>query len=928
MVKTQSPVEESASRGQRILAGMATLAYTYPYAIIVVGTLLCVLGVWYAQKTMYFDADQANLIRRSAELQSSQDRYVREFPNAEDLVVIVEQGTKDQRQAFIDDLAKRLRAEPQVFDNVFEKVEVSFLQRYALQYVDVPMLKDIATNVEQNLDVFEKLSSSRSLAQLFEQLDTANFAQDSAIEATGLLLPVINGFIDLFQQSMETRGRYVYVSPWSMAAGGDNDAAAQQSIPPEMLQTGTLSFYSTLADDRVYILLARPKYSKQHTKAESLEIATKRMREILAGLERSHTEVMVGLTGEPVLDIDQGECSSRDSMDSTVWSLVLVALVFAWAFREVYRPLMAVFTLMIGVGWTVGFTAIAVGHLNLLTVTFATILIGLGIDFGIHFIYRYDEERFSGLDCLPAMQVTLMGAGLENFTGALSTAIAFWVLLFTDFVGIGELGVIAGTGVMLCYLAMGLVLPSMMFLQERYGYAKKPTGLVQFGFLVKAERFWLDHCNVTVIVCSLLTLWCLWQARTVKYDYNLLNLQAKGLESVRTELHLMNMDSYSLLHGISLASNVAEAGRLMEAYEKLPLVAKVESAARMIPADYGGKKPYLKRIIQAMAQIPPPNDKSDSSVGGAQELRSMGEAFEKTNAQIDALVAKLKNSSDPQVRRNVVKFEKSLHKLFDTLSSMGPGPIEDGLRAFERDFFQDFHRMFEFLKLQVDGPALDLKDLPSSLSSREVGREGSIQVRIFPKENVWEREPLERFVKSMQTVDPQVIGMPVVMYYDCQELRNANERAGMYALVAIWVLILLHFRGIRMALLALFPKVIGVVWMVGIMGYIGVDFNSANFLALPLILGIGLVFGVHVVHRVCEEGGDGIFAHSTGPSIYLAAITTMIGFGTLMAGEHQGVRSLGIIMTTGVGANLLTAVVFLPAVMKWLHNKGSKMSLH
>jgi len=136
----------------------------------------------------------------------------------------------------------------------------------------------------------------------------------------------------------------------------------------------------------------------------------------------------------------------------------------------------------------------------------------------------------------------------------------------------------------------------------------------------------------------------------------------------------------------------------------------------------------------------------------------------------------------------------------------------------------------------------------------------------------------------------------------------------------------LLFRSVKTTLLALFPKLVGVLWMVGLMGWFRVDFNSANFLALPLILGIGLVFGVHVVHRVQEEGSEGMFAHSTGPANALAALSTMLGFGTMIAATHQGISSLGFVMTVGVGANLVASIVFLPAVLRILRGFGVTVS--
>ncbi len=905
----------------RMLKGMATLAYKFPYAIVVAGVLLCLVSLYYTHSHLYFDPDRGNLIRRSAALQKSQDRYLAEFPRAEDMVVIVEDGTDADRRAFIDDLEKALKAEPETFNHVFGKTELSFVRSHALQYVDVNALAEMTQSLEKNLPLIKGIASASSFAELVKSVpaDEMQFHDDKDVIET---LPVVNAALDQLIDCIKTRGHYKFVSPIIKAAGSN-----EEGLPEEIAQ-GSMAIYNTLSKGRIYLLLARPVYPDNVPSDKAIEKSVLRMREILETMQRAHPKVLVSLTGELVLDVDESLVSTSDSSNATVISLILVALVFAWAFREFYRPLMAVFTLILGVGWTMGFATLAVGHLNLLTVTFCTILIGLGIDFGIHFIYRYDEERVTGLASLEAMQATLAGAGRENLTGALSTAIAFWVLVLTDFIGIAELGIIAGTGIMLCYLAMALVLPSLLFIQERFRGEKAVTGISNYKLLASIESLWLNKAGLVVVLCSLFTIWCIGEARKVRYDYNLLNLQSKGIESVRAELHLINNSSYSLLNGITLAANPPEAGRYMELYKKMPGVSAVESVCELIPSDFKSKQPLLTKIKHFMEQVPAPKPYRKPEEGRAsKDMVAMGRSIMSAEKMMRNELHRLERNPDQVIRSQAGECEKKLDELFKMLSSMGPGAIQECISVFERDMFTDMYNLVSLLKEQQDGPPLDVKDIPENLRLREVGRGGLIQVRVFPSENVWDRAAQEKFVRNMQKIDPQAVGMPIMAYYDTQELRHSNEIAGVYALAAIWILLFVHFRRVKITLLALFPKVIGIIWMVGIMGYCGVDFNSANFLALPLILGIGLVFGVHVVHRSCEEGSDGIFGHSTGPAIAMSALTTMIGFGSLIVARHQGISTLGFVMTAGVGANLLTSVVFLPALMAYLKKRGIKIDL-
>ncbi len=899
------------------MMALADLAWKFPVLILALGTLLALGSAFYTWNHLEFDADRANLIRRTPELQANQDRYVAQFPKAEDMVVVVEGGTPEDRMAFVDDLAARLRAEPQTFRDVFEKVELSFLRTHALHYLDLATLEKLSGELARSRRLLDSLSSSKDMTGLLDSFGQVGSGEDPA-GALAEILPFLNEAMGQLLVSLETRGRYAYSSPWAAAFFGE--VAQEDQAPQELEAAGQTVFYNTVAKGRIHVLLARPAHQAGGGGHEATPFAVQRLRELLPGVQRSHPEVQVGLTGEPVLDTDEGNSSTEDSTRSSVLSLVFVALIFALAFRELYRPLMAVFTLVLGVTWTMGFTTLAVGHLNLLTVTFTTILIGLGIDFGIHFIYRYDEELVKGWSPLEAMKITLSGTGLENLTGAGSTAVAFWVLNLTDFIGIAELGTIAGTGIMLCYLAMVTVLPALLFLQDRWFGGGVGTGISQYRTLARMERAWLRHPWIVALLCVLFSIFCFSEARHVRYDYNLLNLQARGLGSVQTEMHLIHASEHSLLYGISLVADLTEARRLTEAFRKLPTVASVESIVPMIPDGYPAKRPFLEAITREMAQVSQPARPGVQQGGTSGNLLAMAGSFMELDHTFREAWPTLRGSEDQSVRREAARFKTALDRLFSTLEGMGPGPIEDGLTAFQKDFFADLQGLVAFLKDQVDHPPLTLEDVPEVLKVREVGRTGLIQLRVFPRQNVWERGPQERFVHSLQQVDPRVVGMPVVMYYDTHELRRANEQAGWYALVAIWILLLVHFRSLKIALLAIFPKAVGVLWMVGIMGYAGVDFNSANFLALPLILGIGLVFGVHVVHRVQEEGGDGVFNHSTGPAIGLAALTTMIGFGTMISAHHQGIATLGFVMTAGVGANLLASILFLPAVLRILRN--------
>lgn len=884
-----------------LLKSLVDFTYRSPWTVLALAALLFVASLAYSALNLEFATDRAALVDQNERFRALAEKFQQEFPDNEELLVVIDGGQTSQREQFADELALRLRARPELFNDIFTKVELPFLRHQALLYLDLKDLQTLRESLAKAQGMVSALANQGDVGKLLA-------ATTSNIEE---MLPVLNSILGQLVKSLQTRGRYPYESPWQQAL-----FAQQQGPKPEEAHTDFLrearrtAFYNTLANDRIHLVLARPSH-------DSGDVINALRREVKR-LKPAYPELNIGITGELVLDQDEMESSISDSMRATLWSLVLVILMFAMSFKNPWRPGMALLALGLSVGWTVGFTALAVGHLNLLTVTFATMLVGLGADFGIHFIYGYEEERTRGREPHRAMVETMRHAGVENFTGAVTTAIAFWAICFTDFRGVAELGLIAGTGVLLSFIAMATVLPALIFLQDR-NQKEVPTEdpRPSWGWVLSVlERWLLAKPIYILLLCIGMTIWSAIRIPQVTFDYNLLNLQSSSLQSVQTELKLLSSDEHGILFAVSLADNLQQAEELSEKFSALHSVSKVESVTPLVPKDYEAKAPVLGQIVKLMATIPLPNPEDPATSGTGKGLRKMADGFMLLESTFREAYPRLISSPDPQVRADAKEFKRILDTLFATLQRMGPGPISDSVTAFQTNLYGDLRSMLSFMKDQRADQPITLDNLPAPIRLRSIGKSGKILVRVYPKGNPWDRDDLRVFVQEIQKIDPDVIGTPVMVYYHTESLKRAFELSGQYALGAIAIILLIHFRNLKNTLLALLPKIVGVIWMLGLMAHFGVLFNPANFMALPLILGIGLIFGVHVVHRLLEDPFEGIFTHSTGPAIALSAGTTMAGFGTLMMAKHQGIASLGFLMTAGVGANVLTSLVLLPALMR------------
>ena len=246
------------------------------------------------------------------------------------------------------------------------------------------------------------------------------------------------------------------------------------------------------------------------------------------------------------------------------------------------------------------------------------------------------------------------------------------------------------------------------------------------------------------------------------------------------------------------------------------------------------------------------------------------------------------------------------------------------LGAFQRAFLGDMQETLSAIRDQDDSGPLTIPDLPGPLRNRFVGKTGKHLVQVYPRHDVWSRAEQETFVRELRSVEPKVTGTPVQLYEYTSLLKNSYVEAAWWALGAITILVFLHFRAVGPVLLSLLPVAVGTLWMIGFMGWAGIPFNPANIMTLPLVIGIGVTNGIHILNRFAEERNPDILGKSTGKAVLVSGLTTIAGFGSLIVGEHQGIQSLGWIMAVGTATCMIAGLTFLPAVLTLLHRRRAK----
>ncbi len=889
---------------ERFLRGLTLALHRHPRLFFYPQVILGVICIGITVRYLEMSKGRSDLVDADRYYHQQFLKYKSEFSAMDDIVVIAESGSMEKNRQFVERLATRMLEEPQYFTNVFYKGDLKLMGRKALLFVPEDKLETMHERLEDFMPFVQKFTQATNLNSLFQMvnLQFIEAGKGNTNDAAALLdgLPALERIVETTIDAVQRPGRPV--SP-GVTALFDSGAEAESGQ------------YLTFDEGKIYIVTARSP-AKEVTRRTVI-----RLRELVSQVKKEVSGINAGVTGEPVLEVDEMNQAQIDTTKAAVVALLIVALIFMYSYDETGRPLKATACLLVGICYTMGFTTIAVGHLNILTITFVPILIGLAIDFGVHLITRYEEELRAGHDQISALQTAMSHTGIGIFTSGFTTAGAFLAMAFTDFKGVREMGIISGGGLLLSLIPMMIMLPILLLKgkQNRMDVHWEDEHRAQRG--AQLEEIWLTRPGLVVVIGLVLTGLAVTQFSKVRFDYNLLNLQTEGLPAVQYEHKLMDRAGKSLLYGAVVSTNLAQAEELKAKLLQLPTVASVESVASYLAEDPTAKLQTISKIKQTLAPIQFPPIDIDPVVVPELSLT----LYSLIGYLGQALNALENEVGQEELRENVMQLRKRLIQLRIVINDKSRMESREKLTYFQQSFFEDLQTTFEAIRSQDSTEGLKTADIPEALRNRFIGKTGKILLQVYPKEDVWERPNQEAFVADLRSVFPDSTGTPVQLLEYTTLLKNSFVEAAYYALIAIVILVFIHFRSLTCVILSLLPVSIGVCWSVGIMGFFDIPFNPANIMTLPLVIGIGVTSGIHILNRFAEENNPRILAKSTGKAVLVSALTTMAGFGSLTLASHQGIESLGYVMTIGVGGCMIASLTFFTALLTLLSSKGWKL---
>jgi len=890
-----------------------------PGWVLFIAAAIAVASVAVAYANLHFESNRNALIDDDLLWNERFIQWREQFPNTDDLVVAVDTyqdgepsaEAAREAEALVDELGERLRESEHVLDVIWGFAP----QAASPRAFRVAPMAEFERRAEQMAQAELVLQSETPGALLQRAMAQMRGDRPGAAEATAQLARFTR-MIDAFTARM--------------GAPADELFDLAERIEGETGADG----WRYLRTDNGRMLLLRVTPREDPDALNPYRGAIAGIRDVLADARQAHPDVAFGLTGIKVIEADETAAATFDSMIASIVAAVLIAVLLVTAFQSFRIPLMLMVALAIGIAWSFGVLTLMIGHLQVISVVFVVLLLGLGVAFGIHLASGFELLRFGHTDDTAGfshtLQQTLESIGPGLLTGALTTAAAFMTTLFTDFRGVAEMGAIAAAGVLLCLIAMCSVYPALLrLIKPRHKHFKQ----MQTRRLHLFESRWVmpfvRRPRTTLAVAAIIVCMSLGAITQMRFNYNLMALMPRGVDSVEWQRRIVEQGEQSIWSATSVVRSVDAAAERAAQLRALPTVESVGGIGLLSPA-HGDERRARLDVLRDTLQ----HDVQ-------QALRGQTPASTEATlpGQVDTLRSLLpmaRTMAPADMQAGLDELSQSLNGFAATTNALSDEQRNARLAALHRDYRQwrqNVAKRIDAALAPVPGPALvKLDDLPTRLLKPYIGRADNgaprFAIEVYPKLPAGIDDPLDprflgTFIRDVYRVDPAATGVVVQVYESGALIWRSYMWAGLYAMLAVLLIVGVDFQSFRDAFLALAPVAAGFAVTFAVMFVANVQINPANIIVLPLMFGIGIDAGVHILHRYRQSPRDrppGLTA-GTGKGITLTSLTTMIGFGAMMLASHRGIASLGFVLCVGIGLTLLACWTIMPAWLEWRNQR-------
>lgn len=884
-----SRVSRKSHMRNRFLNSLINLVLRHPWKVVISGLFFAALSIFVSAQWLVTNNNQDDLVSSKLPYHARYLNYLEEFGDQEYIYLVVSTASGLQvAENFLEDFSKHARNIPHI-NEVISKMDTQELSKSALLRINYDNLDSLTKALNTPGLHVTDLAEVNDLSKIFKlinaQLVNASSATDDELPKAGFA--ILDNILDGMISSI---GDAPYTSPFNFLQTNENNINAEGYI-----QT-----------DGGKYLIAMIMPEKNYQTLEVVGPALDSLRDVLNKSRAKFPTIEAGITGRPVLAADEMRATNQDMVRAVFFALILVGLIFILRFKRLDHPALAILALCVGICWTFGTATILVGSLNLLSSVFAIVLVGTGIDFGLHIVERYREELTSGKTIHEAIQTAITSTGRANLTAAITTAAAFVCAIFTDFLALQELGIIAACGILLCLFSMLTILPALLFLRD--SSQKNRIAVTPFKPMKMLDTFY-SHPKVAVTCTLLICILTIPGVLRVKFDHNLLNLQARGLESIEYELKLINETNISTWQAVILTNKLSEVTEITSRLEALETVAKVESVKDLLPTEQQSKIALIKTVDR-----PKNLDFTNIKQINIPELHGQ---ISKLQNSLDGFSDQALRAGRSDVFNSLTTFQNKVSIIREELISNSVTSANQ-LNKYQKSFFRDYRMLLDTLHQGLAASKITLKNIPQQFLNRFVSKNNQYAIYVYPKQDIWDPALMQAFVNDLRSVDPKVTGTPIEVYESSKILENGFLKVAALSVLLVLIITWLDFRSLSLTLLAALPLTFGIWLLLAIMGNLQIPFTLANFFGVPILIGLGVDNAVQILHRTREAGkfSNELMQQSVGPAVTLTSLTTMASFATLCFATHRGIQGLGLIMTIGTATILLGTIIVLPIILK------------
>jgi hopanoid biosynthesis associated RND transporter like protein HpnN len=610
--------------------------------------------------------------------------------------------------------------------------------------------------------------------------------------------------------------------------------------------------------------------------------------------------VRVRLTGPvPLADEEFASIAERAGMMGI--AMLLAVTLSLWLAVGSFRIIFCILaTLATGLSLTMALGLVAVGTFNIISIAFIALFVGLGVDFAIQFTVRYRSERHRSGDLEAALKRAGWRVGTPLALAAAATAAGFFSFLPTDYVGVAELGLIAGMGMIIAFALSISLLPALIMLVKPPGEEER----VGFAFFAPVDRFVATHRRHILIAGAVAGVAALATVPFLKFDFNPLDLRSRHVESMSTLYDLIKDPDTSPYTIDVLAPSLDATDKLAAELAKSPLIGQILTLKSFVPEDQPKKLAMisdtaflLDAVLNPFVVKPPPDDAEivASLTAAAAGLRQ---------------VAGVHRKRLPATQKQAAADASRLARALETLAKGS----QAGRLAAANALVPGLDTLLNELRNALQAGPVSLKTMPPDLISEWVAADGTARLQVFPKTNVNDNKSLKRFSKAVLAVTPDSTGTPITIQESGQTIVGAFIEAGFWSFLAIAILLIAVLRRERDVIMTILPLVLTVLLTLATCRVAGLQLNFANIIALPLLFGIGVAFNIYFV-VAWRAGARTLLQSSLTRAIIFSALTTASGFGSLWLSSHPGTASMGELLVISLAWTLFTTLFFLPALL-------------